>query len=68
MGEGRFLVSKAKEVFNEKTQEKDICPTGRIATSSSLKTAIELGNRAYYDTVISEKRSDVKPITGRRYK
>ena len=67
MKEGRFLVSKAKEIRNSETNEVKICPVGRMATSVSLKTAIEMGNRAHYDCVISERRSDVKTLSGKRY-
>jgi hypothetical protein len=66
MSKGRFVISKALEVVDKKTKDIKICPVGRMATSVSLKTAIELGNRAYYDSVISERRNDVKPLSGRK--
>lgn len=56
MIERRFVLSRAKEVYNEKLQDIQICHAGIVSTSSSHKEIYKIANNAPYESVISDSR------------
>ena len=65
MNKGRYVLSKAKEVFDEDLQDTIIAHAGMMCTSTSHETILSIANNADYDSVISE-RKNVKSLSGRR--
>ena len=65
MNKGRYVLSKAKEVFNEDLKETQVCHAGMMCTSTSHETILSIANNADYDSVISE-RKNIRSLSGRK--
>ena len=67
MNKGRYVLSKAKEVFDEDLQDTIIAHADMMCTSTSHETILSIANNADYDSVISE-RKNIRSLSGRRKK